>query len=313
MARKPKIERFNESVLSKFQIYNSLFLTLPFDSIRNTSLLIPLFADHCKNGYEQKLDPREITSSFFTRYLPEYDEKSQIDLLYRFIQYIERQVVLFDAIEDAAFGYVNNMHGRGTIRNIKEDATDNLKIDQLKDYLNRFKVRIVLTAHPTQFYPGSVLGIINDLSESINNDSLDTTKKLLEQLGRTRFYKNKKPTPYDEATSLIWYLENIFFHSAGNIVNYLNKNVFETKKLDNSIFDFGFWPGGDRDGNPYVTPEITLKTANKLKHSVLRNYYRALRTLSRKLTFEGVLEKVENLQDTVYKACLLYTSPSPRD
>ena len=147
-----------------------------------------------------------------------------------------------------------------------------------------------------------MLGIINDLSESINNDSLDTTKKLLEQLGRTRFYKNKKPTPYDEATSLIWYLENIFFHSAGNIVNYLNKNVFESKKLNNSIFDFGFWPGGDRDGNPYVTPEITLKTANKLKHSVLRNYYRALRSLSRKLTFDGVLEKVENLQDKVYKA-----------
>ena len=47
MARKPKIERFNENVLSKFQIYNSLFLTLPFDSIRNTSVLIPLFADHC--------------------------------------------------------------------------------------------------------------------------------------------------------------------------------------------------------------------------------------------------------------------------
>ena len=88
MARKPKIQRFNESVLSKFQIYNSLFLTLPFDSIRNTSVLIPLFADHCKSGYDQKLDPREITSSFFTRYLPEYDEKAQINLLYRFIQYI---------------------------------------------------------------------------------------------------------------------------------------------------------------------------------------------------------------------------------
>ena len=55
------------------------------------------------------------------------------------------------------------MHGRGTIRNIKEDATDNLKIDQLKDYLNRFKVRIVLTAHPTQFYPKENIGIIKSM------------------------------------------------------------------------------------------------------------------------------------------------------
>ena len=87
MAQKSKIERFNESVLSKYQIYNSLFLTLPFDSIRNTSVLIPLFADHCKNGYDEKLDPHEITSSFFKRYLPEYDEKEKIDLLFRFIEY----------------------------------------------------------------------------------------------------------------------------------------------------------------------------------------------------------------------------------
>ena len=141
MARKSKLERFNESVLSKFQIYNSLFLTLPFDSIRNTSVLIPLFTDHCRNGYDQKLDPKEITSSFFRRYLPEYDEKEQVDLLFRFIQYIERQVVLFDAIEDAAFGYVNNMHGRGTIRHIKEDASDNLKVNELKDYLNFQKIK----------------------------------------------------------------------------------------------------------------------------------------------------------------------------
>ena len=76
-------------------------------------------------------------------------------------------MVLFDAIEDSAFGYVNNMHGRGTIRHIKEDVGDNLKVDELKDYLNRFKVRIVLTAHPTQFYPGSVLGIINDLLKQL--------------------------------------------------------------------------------------------------------------------------------------------------
>ena len=300
MARKPKIERFNENVLSKFQIYNSLFLTLPFDSIRNTSVLIPLFADHCKNGYDQKLDPREITSSFFNRYLPEYDEKEQIDLLFRFIQYIERQVVLFDAIEDAAFGFVNNMHGRGTIRHIKEDASDNLKVDELKDYLNRFKVRIVLTAHPTQFYPGSVLGIINDLAKAIDAGALETVKLLLTQLGKTKFYKKTKPSPYDEAVSLIWYLENVFYHSASTIYTYIKRHIFNKAALDNSIFDFGFWPGGDRDGNPYVTPEITLKTAESLKFSILRNYFREVRKMKRSLTFNGLEERLDTLESDLY-------------
>ena len=146
-------------------------------------------------------------------------------MLFRFIQYIERQVVLFDAIEDAAFGFVNNMHGRGTIRHIKEDASDNLKVDELKDYLNRFKVRIVLTAHPTQFYPGSVLGIINDLAKAIDAGELETVKLLLTQLGKTKFYKKTKPSPYDEAISLIWYLENVFYHSASTIYTYIKKQI----------------------------------------------------------------------------------------
>ena len=309
MARKPKIERFNESVLSKFQIYNSLFLTLPFDTIRNTSVLIPLFADHCKNGYEQALDPKEITTSFFSRYLPEYDEIAQTDLLFRFIQYIERQVVLFDAIEDAAFGYVNNMHGRGTIRNIKEDATDNQKLDELKDYLNRFKVRIVLTAHPTQFYPGSVLGIINDLAKAMDAGELEDVKMLLTQLGKTKFYKKSKPTPYDEAISLIWYLENVFYHSASTIYTYIKRNIFDKKELDNSIFDFGFWPGGDRDGNPYVTPEITLKTAESLKFSILRNYFREVRKMKRSLTFDGLEEKLDALENDLYASLFSKNKP----
>ncbi len=310
MARKPKIERFNESVLSKFQIYNSLFLTLPFDSIRNTSVLIPLFTDHCKNGYDQKLDPREITSTFFSRYLPEYDEKEQIDLLFRFIQYIERQVVLFDAIEDASFGYVNNMHGRGTIRNIKEYASDNLKMDELKDYLNRFKVRIVLTAHPTQFYPGSVLGIINDLAKAIDGGELERVKLLLTQLGKTKFYKKTKPSPFDEAVSLIWYLENIFYNAASTIYTYIKSNVFNKAELGNSIFDFGFWPGGDRDGNPYVTPEITIKTAESLKFSILRNYFREIRKMKRSLTFNGLEDKLDFLENDLYAS--LFSKKKPK-
>ena len=301
MARKPKIDRFNEVVRSKFQIYNSLFLTLPFDSIKKTSLMLPLFKDYCATGYKKGNNPENIINTFFDKILPNHSIKKKNELMFHFIQYIERQIVLFDAIEDAGFSYVNNMHGRGTLRYIKEEAVSSDNLNELRDYLNNFRVRIVLTAHPTQFYPDSVLGIINDLSESINEGSLDITKKLLNQLGRTRFYQSKKPSPYDEATSLIWYLENVFYYSAGNIVNYLNENVFEDNELDNSIFDFGFWPGGDRDGNPYVTPEITLKTAEKLKHSILRNYYRSLRSLKRKVTFDGVYNRVENLENKVYK------------
>jgi len=309
MARKPKIERFNESVLSKFQIYNSLFLTLPFDSIRNTSILVPLFADHCKNAYEQKLDPKEITSTFFNRYLPEYDEKERIDILFRFIQYIERQVVLFDAIEDASFGFVNNMHGRGTMRHLKDDASNEQKVEELKDYLNQIKVRIVLTAHPTQFYPGSVLGIINDLSKAIDAGELGKVKLLLTQLGKTKFYKKTKPSPFDEAISLIWYLENVFYPSASTIYTYIKKQIFNKAELNNSIFDFGFWPGGDRDGNPYVTPEITLKTADRLRFTILRNYFREVRKMKRKLTFDGLEEKLDALENDLYAA--LFSKKKP--
>ena len=300
MARKPKIERFNEKVLSRFQIYNSLFLTLPFKTIKQTSLLMPLFADHCRNKYEANANPEAIVTSFFSQYAPELSLKQQQDLLFNFIQYIERQVVLFDAIEDASFSYVNNMHGRGTLRNMKEAAIGKQLLNDLSGYIKRFKVRIVLTAHPTQFYPDNVLVIINELSKAIAHDDLDSIKKLLVQLGKTPFYKKEKPSPYDEAVSLIWFLENVFYHSASTIYNYIAENIVHSDDLDNPIFDFGFWPGGDRDGNPYVTPEITLKTAKRLQFSILRNYYRDLRKLKRKITFPGLENRIADLEEMVF-------------
>ena len=193
MARKPKIERFEESVRSKFQIYNNLLLTLPFEGIQDTGVLLPLFAEHCRKCYQDDYTPQQIIASFFERYCPEFSLEEQNNQLFKFIQYIERQVVLFDAIEDAAFSYVNNMHGRGTIRAIKEEARDRNKTLELQKYLKRFKVRIVLTAHPTQFYPDSVLGIINDLAVAVSSNDLMTIKTLLTQLGKTRFYKKEKP------------------------------------------------------------------------------------------------------------------------
>ncbi|WP_103068455.1 phosphoenolpyruvate carboxylase [Aquimarina sediminis] len=300
MARKPKIERFNENVLAKYQIYNSIFITLPYDTISNTGVLLPLFKEVCEKGYDQHKNPTEIVEDFFALYQDNPPLKEKYDLLFRFIQYIERQVVLFDAIEDAAFPVVNNMDGIGTLRSIKEEAQSKGKLEELKDYLRRFKIRPTLTAHPTQFYPGTVLGIIHDLDAAIRDNNLLLIKKLLSQLGKTAFFKKEKPTPYDEAVSLIWYLENVFYHAAGTIYNYIQQNIFEGEDLENDLINLGFWPGGDRDGNPFVTTETTLKVAKRLRKTILINYYRDIRALKRRITFGNLRDKIMVLENALY-------------
>tara|TARA_B110000091_G_scaffold103493_1_gene112457 strand:- start:1828 stop:4407 length:2580 start_codon:yes stop_codon:yes gene_type:complete len=301
MSTQPKLKRFSQQVLSKYRIYNSIFMTLPFDTITKTGALLPLFHETCKKGFKNNDNPAVIVDTFFKKYQARRSPESQINLLFRFIQYIERQVVLFDAIEDAAFPVINNMDGIGTLRSLKESVTAENKLETLQKYLEEFKVRIVLTAHPTQFYPGSVLGIITDLTAAVRNNDLLKINDLLAQLGKTPFFKHKKPTPYDEAVSLIWYLENVFYESFGNVYNYIQENIFDGNHIDNKIIDVGFWPGGDRDGNPFVTPEITLKVAKRLRDTVIKNYYRDTRSLRRKLTFQGVEDKIVLLETELYK------------
>ena len=300
MTGKPKITRFKESVLSKFQIYNSIFLTLPFDRINKTGVLLPLFHETCLKGFKNGNDPSKIVEDFFIKYQARRSKKSQINLLFRFIQYIERQVVLFDAIEDAAFPVVNNMDGVGTIRNLKESAITDDKIQELKKYIEDFNVKIVLTAHPTQFYPDNVLAIITDLTDAIKNNKLMDIRNYLTQLAKTSFFKSQKPTPYNEAVSLIWYLENVFYHSFGNTYNYIQENIFNNKDFNNNLMSIGFWPGGDRDGNPFVTPEITMQVAQRLKQTIVKNYYRDIRELKRRLTFKGLEEKLTLIQDKLH-------------
>ena len=300
MNKLTKKERFQENVLSRFHVYNSIFATLPYDSISDTGNLLPIFTEHCKLGYSKKLDPKKIVQDFFSKYCEGYSEDEEISLIFRFIQYIERQVVLFDAIEDASFTQVNNMNGVGTLRNLKELVESSNKKKDLKKYLRSFKIKPVLTAHPTQFYPGSVLGIITDLAKSIEKNDLTEIKNLLSQLGKTPFFKQKKPTPYDEAVSLSWYLENVFYYSVSNIFKYVKSNIFDNKYDHYDLISIGFWPGGDRDGNPFVTSEITSKTAKKLRSDIIKNYYRDIRFLRRKLTFKKIEDVIIQIEDSLW-------------
>ena len=304
MTTQTKLTRFNDHVLVKYQIYNSIFTTLPFDTIKNTGVLLPLFEEVCRKGFTNGLTPIEIISEFFRKYTNDISDSEKTDMLFRFVQYIERQVVLFDAIEEAAFPIINNMDGIGTLRNSKEKAVSEGQINALREHLRTAKARVVLTAHPTQFYPGEVLGIITDLGKCIEKEDFVMSKKLLAQLGKTPFFKHEKPTPYQEATRLIWYLENIFYHAIADICEYISETIFEGESIANSILEIGFWPGGDRDGNPFVTTETTLKVAQRLRHTLIKNYYTDIRKLKRRLTFKEVLKTLEALENSVNKSVL---------
>ena len=307
MRKLTKKERFNEKVLSKYNIYNSIFSTLPYENIYNTGYMLPLFSELCKHSYEKNMDPESIVESFFNQYCKEYSEKDKFSLLFKFIQYVERQIVLFDAIEDAAFPEINNLDGIGTLRGIKELVESLDKKNDLKKFLTKAKVRPVLTAHPTQFYPGSVLGIITDLTFSVKKNDIEEIKNLLSQLAMTPFFKNKKPTPYDEAVSLSWYLENVFYHSIAEIYKYINNNIFDGNFKNFDLLSLGFWPGGDRDGNPYVTSKITLDTAKKLRSDIIKNYYKDIRKLRRKLTFKVIEDIIIDIEKKLYDSIFIST------
>ena len=279
-----RLQQFQNHVAVPFQLYNSLFTSLPFNRIEKTGILLSLFLNNCEEGYAKSHSPRQIVEDFFDNHASVSTDAEKLDLLFRFVQYAERQVVLFDALEDSAFRQVNDFQGAGTLKHLESSILQNGEKSKLIEKLRWFSVRLVLTAHPTQFYPGAVLGIINDLVEAINGNNVADINTYLQQLGRTPFIKKQKPTPFDEAVSLIWYLENVFYDAIGNIVSELN-NFAETNFAP---LKMGFWSGGDRDGNPFVKVETTLQVAAALRNSILRCYLRDVRALKRRLTFAGV-------------------------
>lgn len=298
--------KFSNKVAAKYQIYNSLFLTLPFEEITNTGVLLPVLFKECQEGFENKLDPTQIVDTFFKKHAGVKKESDKIELLFKFIQYIERQVVLFDAVEDAAFEQINDLNGNGTVRYVFNRAVSQQRVDKLIKKLEDFKVRIVLTAHPTQFYPGRVLSIIGELETAIRDSNLQKINELLQQLGRTAFVSKEKPTPYDEAIRLMWYLENVFYHSVGNVHSRVRRELAKqgVTDYDKDIINIGFWPCGDRDGNPFVTADVTLETARQLRHKIFICYFRDAKKLRKRMTFTGVdelAEKVYNkLSSTIF-------------
>lgn len=289
-----------------------MFAALPYSGIANVGALLPIMLQTCEEGYAKTKSPIEIIDYFFKQHTAVETEKEKIDHLFKYVQYMERQVVLFDAIEDAAFTSVNDIEGMGSLKALIREAGFSGKTQALKNKLKDFKVRIVLTAHPTQFYPANVLGIIHDMGDAIAKNDYHTINQYIQQLGLTPFFNKKQPTPTDEAQTLMWYLENVFYNAVGNIYDTIVKNVFDNDyNAANPFIELGFWPGGDRDGNPFVNAATTINVAQLLRSSSIVSYYRDVRKLKRKLTFAGVDTILNSLETRLYENVFRPEASSP--
>ncbi|CAA7194503.1 Phosphoenolpyruvate carboxylase [Chryseobacterium potabilaquae] len=276
-------------------------MSLPYDKMTNIGMLLPFLCEESKIGYEAGKTPEEIVEEFFKNHTDLKTEDQKLELLFKIIQYIERQVVLFDSIEDAAFPSLHSESDNGTIVNLYERSLQDHKLEKVREKLKDFTVKIVFTAHPTQFYPNSVQRIIHDLRNAITTDSITNIDMLLQQLGKTPFVNKEKPTPVDEALSIIYYLRYVYYDTIGELFTKI-KSIFGNDHfhLHEDIIQLGFWPGGDRDGNPFVTADVTKRVAEELRSAILKAYYNNLKSVRRRLSFRGVSEVLGTLSNELY-------------
>jgi phosphoenolpyruvate carboxylase len=303
---------FDEHVATRYRLYSGLFLGLPYHLLQRVGRLLPVFTEHCRRRLQQKESPSAIVDRFFSEN-PLLTDVSRDEALFLFLQLVEREVVLFDALEDDSFTQTHDLAAPGSVSHLVEAVFRDDRRADLAPLLDQTATRIVLTAHPTQFYPDTVQGIIQDLRSALSLNDPAQVERLLLQLGKTRFSNRTRPTPVDEARSLLRPLEEVFYDVLPKIASRVLLAALGRAQLPVHLparpnLQIGFWPGGDRDGNPYVTAEVTREVAHLLKERVLGRYHATAVDLARRLTFEGVHQKIQGIVERLRGTWLLATN-----
>jgi phosphoenolpyruvate carboxylase len=293
---------FEKSVKNKFNVYNSLFLNLPFQKNEKIGMLIPLMMSEFRQELESGKEPLHILDTFFEAHTEIVSEEEKIDFMFMVIQYVERQVVLYDSVEDGAFEQLLTLENYMSLKNCIDMAISRNQTPELIKKISDFSVRIVFTAHPTQFYPRSVLDIIAHLRTLVCENNLDEIYLSLQQLGLTSLMNTTKPTPCDEAKNIIYYLRSVYYDALGELYSHIKKNLPGNDFDNPDIIQLGFWPGGDRDGNPFVTAQTTADVADELRMTLMKCYYHEIKSLEKKLTFKGIEEIVAQLKSQLYSS-----------
>ena len=134
----------------------------------------------------------------------------------------------------------------------------------LQSWIDNFSVRPVFTAHPTEAARRSVLGKMTTISELLQQPNSPTQSMRLAEtidlLWQTDELRLGRPEPLDEAVNSIYYLNELLQETVPEV---LAEFASEVKRLgvDLSLsakpLSFGTWIGGDRDGNPNITADVT--------------------------------------------------------
>jgi len=164
----------------------------------------------------------------------------------------------------------------------------NLSNDVIQEVLNQLSIELIITAHPTEATKRTVLEIqkrISSILQKFDNPMVTPKeRKILEEslfnevtaLWQSDELRHRKPSVLDEVKNGLYYFDQTLFDTIPSIHQELEfqlNEYFPGYKWEVPNFlHFGSWIGGDRDGNPNVTPEITWETLQMQRELVLKKY-----------------------------------------
>ena len=134
----------------------------------------------------------------------------------------------------------------------------------LQEWMNEFSVRPVFTAHPTEAARRSVLSKLGTIADLLD-DRKDATRErrlaeAVDLLWQTDELRLGRPEPLDEAVNALYYLDDLFSMTIPNVLDDFARELTRvgvTISPTSRPLSFGTWIGGDRDGNPNITADIT--------------------------------------------------------